>query len=67
MSTISFRVDDRDSKLIRDFAKLEHLSVLNLMRNNIIEKIEDELDRENFDRALAGMDTSHSLNDVKKN
>ncbi|AQU80742.1 MULTISPECIES: type II toxin-antitoxin system RelB family antitoxin [Planococcus] len=66
MATISLRVDDRDSKLIRDYAKLKNTSVSDLMRNAIIEKIEDELDVENFDRLLATMETTHSLDDVKK-
>lgn len=66
MATISLRVDDRDSKLIRDYAKLKNTSVSDLMRNAIIEKIEDELDVESFDRVLATMETTHSLDDVKK-
>ena len=66
MATISLRVDERDSKLIRDYAKLKNTSVSDLMRNAIIEKIEDELDVENFDRVLATMETTHSLDDVKK-
>ena len=66
MATISLRVDDRDSKLSRDYPKLKNTSVSDLMRNAIIEKIEDELDVENFDRVLATMETTHSLDDVKK-
>lgn len=66
MATISLRVDDRDGKLIRDYAKLKNTSVSDLMRNAIIEKIEDELDVENFDRVLANMENTHSLDAVKK-
>lgn len=66
MATISLRVDERDSKLIRDYAKLKKTSVSDLMRNAIIEKIEDEIDLENFDRVLATMEKTHSLADVKK-
>lgn len=66
MSTISLRVDERDSKLIRDYAKLKNTSVSNLMRNAVIEKIEDELDLESFDRVLATMEKTHSLDEVKK-
>ena len=66
MATISLRVDDRDSKLIRDYAKLKNTSVSDLMRNAIIEKIEDEVDVENFDRVLATMEKTHPLDDVKK-
>ncbi|MBD8015038.1 type II toxin-antitoxin system RelB family antitoxin [Planococcus wigleyi] len=66
MATISLRVDDRDGKLIRDYAKLKKTSVSDLMRNAIIEKIEDEIDVENFDQVLANMEKTHSLDDVKK-
>lgn len=66
MATISLRVDERDSKLIRDYAKLKKTSVSDLMRNAIIEKIEDEIDLENFERVLASMEQTHSLEDVKK-
>lgn len=66
MATFSLRVDERDSKLIRDYAKLKNTSVSDLMRNAIIEKIEDEIDLENFDRVLASMEETHSLEDVKK-
>jgi len=66
MATFSLRVDDRDSKLIRDYAKLKNTSVSDLMRNALIEKIEDEIDLENFDRVLASMNQTHSLEDVKK-
>lgn len=66
MANISLRVDERDSKLIRDYAKLKKISVSELMRNATIEKIEDEIDIESFDRVLASMEKTHSLDDVKK-
>ncbi|CAM3583740.1 MULTISPECIES: type II toxin-antitoxin system RelB family antitoxin [Saccharibacillus] len=66
MVTISLRVDDRDNKLIRDYAKLKKMSVSDLMRNAIIEKIEDEVDLDAFDRAFTDMDHTYSLDEVKK-
>lgn len=66
MANISLRVDERDSKLIRDYAKMKKISVSELMRNATIEKIEDEIDIESFDRVLASMEKTHSLDDVKK-
>ena len=66
MPTISLRVDERDSKLIRDYAKLKKTSVSDLMRDAIIEKIEDEIDLENFDRVLASMEKTYSLDEVKR-
>lgn len=66
MANISLRVDERDSKLIRDYAKMKKISVSELMRNATIEKIEDEIDIESFDRVLASMEKTHSLDNVKK-
>lgn len=66
MVTISLRVDDRDNKLIRDYAKLKKMAVSDLMRNAIIEKIEDEVDLDAFDRAFADMEQTYSLDEVKK-
>lgn len=66
MANISLRVDDRESKLIRNYAKMKKTSVSDLMRNAIIEKIEDEIDLETFDSALASMETRYSLDEVKK-
>ena len=66
MVTISLRVDDRDNKLIRDYAKFKNTSVSDLMRNAIIEKIEDEIDLETFDRAMADTKKTYSLDEVKK-
>lgn len=66
MGTISFRADDRDIKLMREYAKRQNTSVSNLIRNVIIKKIEDEIDLENFNRVLASMEQTHSLEDLKK-
>lgn len=66
MANFSLRVNERDSKLIRDYAKLKNMSISDLMRNALIEKIEDEIDLENFDRVLASMEKIHSLEDIKK-
>lgn len=66
MPTISLRVDERDSKLIRDYAKLKKTSVSDLMRDAIIEKIEDEIDVESFDRVLKSKEKTYSLDEVKK-
>jgi len=38
MSTISIRVNHRDSELIRKYAKLKNTSVSELVRNAVIEK-----------------------------
>lgn len=66
MTPISLRGDEYNSKLIRDYAKLNKTSVSDSKRNAIINKIEDEIDLENFNRVLPCMEKTYSLDDVKK-
>ncbi len=44
MSTISLRLDERDHELIRRYAAINNISMSKLMRDAVIEKIEDDLD-----------------------
>jgi len=44
MSTISLRISDKESKLIRDYAKTKGISISDLVREAIMEKIEDDID-----------------------
>ncbi len=66
MSTISIRVNHRDSELIRKYAKLKNTSVSELVRNAVIEKIEEELDVDLFEQALAQMERTYTLDEAKK-
>ena len=42
--TISVRLNDKDTDLIKAYAKLKNISISDLVRNAILEKIEDEYD-----------------------
>ena len=42
--TISVRLNDKDTDLIKAFAKLNNISISDLVRDAILEKIEDEYD-----------------------
>ncbi|WP_114571946.1 type II toxin-antitoxin system RelB family antitoxin [Exiguobacterium flavidum] len=44
MSTISLRLDDRDERLIKEYAKAKNISLSALFRESVLEKIEDDLD-----------------------
>lgn len=66
MPTISVRMTERDDKLIKEYAEMHNVSVSDLIRNTVIEKIEDEIDIESFDNALREMKGSYSLSEVKK-
>ena len=42
--TISVRLSDKDTELIKSYAELNNISLSDLVRNAILEKIEDEYD-----------------------
>ena len=52
-STVSIRLNPDDSRLIKDYAKLKGATLSELFRNALISEIEDEFDREAYDRAMA--------------
>ena len=66
MSTISLRLNDRDDELVRKFAAIHNVSVSELIRNAIIEKIENEIDVELFDKAVAETQAVYTLDETKK-
>ena len=66
MSTISLRLNDRDDELVRKFAAIHNVSVSELIRNAVIEKIENEIDVELFDKAVAETKAVYTLDETKK-
>ena len=50
--TISLRLSDEDTKLIKDYAKINNMSVSDLIRKAVIEKIEDEIDLDAYNKAI---------------
>lgn len=50
--TISVRLSDKDTELIKAYADLNNISVSDLIRNAILEKIEDEYDLESYNKAM---------------
>lgn len=53
MSPISIRLNKEENELIHTYAKAHNISVSELFRNSVIEKIEDEYDLHIFEKALA--------------
>ena len=51
--TISLRLSDSDSELIRRYAELNGVSVSELVRQSVLERIEDEYDLGAYRAALA--------------
>lgn len=50
--TISVRLNDADTDLIKAYAKLNNISISDLVRNAILEKIEDEYDLKCYYKAM---------------
>lgn len=67
--TISLRLDDEDSALIRKYAELKKLSVSELVRQTVLERIEDEYDLKAYEKAMASFRAdpkTYSLDEVEK-
>ncbi|STO08830.1 MULTISPECIES: type II toxin-antitoxin system RelB family antitoxin [Exiguobacterium] len=52
MSTISVRLDEEDARLIREYAKTKNLTLSTLVRDAVLERIEDELDLKLYHEAM---------------
>ena len=66
---ITIRVNEHDEKLIRDYASFLGISVSDLMRQTVLERIEDEIDLRAYEQAKAAFDAdpvTYSLDEVKK-
>ncbi len=51
--TISIRLNSNESELIRTYAEMNGMSVSELMRKSVIERIEDEYDLKAYEEAIA--------------
>lgn len=67
--TISLRLSDADTTLIKKYAELNKMSVSDLIRQSVMERIEDEYDLELFDKAMAEYKTNpvtYSIDEVER-
>lgn len=67
--TVSVRLNEKDEKLIKEYAQLNNISISDLIRNAIIEKIEDEYDLETYKKAIAEYEKnpkSYTLEEAKR-
>ncbi len=67
--TISLRLSDEDTLLIKKYAELNRLSVSDLIRQTVMERIETEYDLEMFSKAIAeykNNPVTYSLDDVER-
>lgn len=67
--TISLRLSDKDTQLIKKYAEMNHLSVSELIRQAVIERIETEYDLETFEKAMTEYQNdpvTYSLEEAEK-
>ena len=50
--TVSVRLNEEDGKLIKAYAEMNNISLSELIRKAILEKIEDEYDLECYEKAM---------------
>lgn len=50
--TISVRLNEKDTELIKAYAEINNISLSDLIRNAVIEKIEKEYDLECYKKAI---------------
>lgn len=67
--TISLRLNEEDSMLIKKYAEINKLSVSDLIRQSVMERIETEYDLQIFDKAMEeykNNPSTYSLEEVEK-
>ena len=67
--TISVILNDKDTELIKAYAKMNNISLSDLIRNAVIEKIEDEYDLECYKKAMQEYEknpTTYTMDEVKE-
>lgn len=67
--TVSLRLNKEDENLIKKYAELKNMSLSDLFRNALIEKIEDEYDLKAYKEAIEEYKNNpitYTLEEVKK-
>lgn len=66
---ISLRLSNEDTNLIKNYAALHNISVSELFRQSVMEKIEDEYDLKAYEKAMADYKAdgiTYTLDEVEK-
>ena len=66
--TLSLRLSDEDAALIRRYADMNGMTVSELVRRSVIERIEDEFDLKLYEKAMADFKTdpvTYTLDEVE--
>lgn len=67
--SISLRLSNEDALLIKNYASIHNISISELFRQAVLEKIEDEYDLKAYEKAMAEYNEdskTYSLDEVEK-
>lgn len=67
--TISVRLNEKDAELVKAYAEMNNISLSDLIRNAILEKIENEYDLKCYEKAIKEYKKNpktYTLEEVKK-
>lgn len=67
--TISVRLNEKDAELVKAYAKMNNVSLSDLIRNAILEKIENEYDLKCYEKAIKEYEKdpkTYTLDEIKK-
>lgn len=59
MTTMTLRINDDDSRIIKKYAAMQHLSISEFARKAMLEVVEDECDLKELRQAIAEDDGRH--------
>ena len=67
--TISLRLNNEDTELVKSYANMHGLTVSEFVRKSIMERIEDELDLKTYNEAMEKYNenpVSYSLEEIER-
>lgn len=67
--SISIRLNEQENELIKNIAKINNLSVSEFIRKAVMERIEDEIDLQDYKKAMDNFKknpVTYSMDDVAK-
>ena len=67
--TISVRLNNEETKLIKAYAEINNISLSDLIRNAVLEKIEQEYDLETYKKSIKEYEENpktYTLDEIKK-
>ncbi len=67
--SISIRLNEQENEMIKTFAKINNMSVSEFIRKAVMERIEDEIDLQDYQKAMADFKknpVTYSMEEVAK-